>query len=391
MKFKKALINLTVLVVSFACALLLAEFVSRMFLNPEDYLKLDVVSDDILGAVPAPSAMAEFDRWGFRNPKVPETSDIVAVGDSHTYGNTARMVDSWPYVLGRLTGRQVYDMALGGYGPNQYFYLSNTKALSLKPKMIIWGLYMGDDFENAFTITYGLDHWAYLRKLPPQKVEENIWESPAIPSWHLHGVRIWLSRHSLLYQLVFHTGLGGHLKGEVQIRNAAQLYPGIDTSLNLPEKNILEAFRPKAVLFGLDQDDPHVREGMRITFELIKQMNETCKQNHVQFVVVVIPIKEMVFSEYLEHNPNIPLNDVMDKLLVNADSAQAQIFQFMKDQNIAYVDPLPALKRSAGQGLYAASAGDMHPSRNGYRVIGEAVADYLKQADSGKQQAAPGQ
>ena len=58
MKFKKALINLTVLVVSVACGLLLAEFVSRLFLNPEDYLKLDVVSDDILGAVPAPSAMA---------------------------------------------------------------------------------------------------------------------------------------------------------------------------------------------------------------------------------------------------------------------------------------------------------------------------------------------
>ena len=103
MKLKKVLINLIVLVVSAACGLLLAEFVARLVLNPEDYLKLDVVSDDILGAVPAPSAMAEFDRWGFRNRKVPETSDIVAVGDSHTYGNTARMVDSWPYVLGRLT------------------------------------------------------------------------------------------------------------------------------------------------------------------------------------------------------------------------------------------------------------------------------------------------
>jgi hypothetical protein len=120
MKLKKILINLGVLAFSFACALLLAEFVARRVLNPEDYLKLDVVSDDILGAVPAPSAMAEFDRWGFRNREVPETADIVAVGDSHTYGNTARMVDSWPYVLGRLTGRQVYDMALGGYGPNQY-------------------------------------------------------------------------------------------------------------------------------------------------------------------------------------------------------------------------------------------------------------------------------
>ena len=53
----------------------------------------------------SPSAMAGFDQWGFRNREVPETADIVAVGDSHTYGNTARMVDSWPFVLGTLTGQ----------------------------------------------------------------------------------------------------------------------------------------------------------------------------------------------------------------------------------------------------------------------------------------------
>src|SRR5579864_4270611 len=105
MRLKSVLINLSVLVVSIGFALLLAEFVSRLVLNPADFLKLEVVHDDVLGAVPSPSAMAEFDRWGFRNSKVPETADIVAVGDSHTYGNTARMVDSWPYVLGRLTGR----------------------------------------------------------------------------------------------------------------------------------------------------------------------------------------------------------------------------------------------------------------------------------------------
>jgi hypothetical protein len=387
---KKFIINLSVLVVSVGIALVLAEFVSRLVLNPSDFLKLEVVADSVLGGVPSPSAMTGFDRWGFRNHEVPESADIVAVGDSHTYGNTARMVDSWPYVVGRLTGKRVYNMALGGYGPNQYFYLSKTKAFTLKPKMIIWGLYMGDDFENAFSITYGLDYWSYLRQLPPQKVDANIWEqdSPGPPSWY-KKMRVWLSRHSLVYQLVFHTGLGGRLKGDVQIRNAVQLYPGTDTSLIIPEKNIAEAFRPKAVLFGLNQDDPRVREGMRITFELMKQMNDLCQQNHVQFVVVVIPIKEMVFSDYLEHNSNLALNDVMDKLLVDARSAQAQTFKFMTDTNIPYVDPLPALKRSVSQGLYAASAGDMHPNKNGYRVIGEAVAAYLKQAETAKQQTAP--
>jgi len=387
MKLKNVLINLVVFGVAVAVALLLAEFAARLVLNPADFLRLEVVHDDILGAVPSPSALAAFDQWGFRNPKVPDTADIVAVGDSHTYGNTARMVDSWPYVASRLSGRQVYNMGLGGYGPNQYFYLSKTKALTLKPKMIIWGLYMGDDFENAFSLTYGLDYWKDLRILPPQKVEANIWEGPPTDTGS-RKIRVWLSRHCVIYQLAFHAGFGGRVKGDIQIRNAAELYPGYATSINIPDNHILEAFRPKAVLFGLDQDNPNVREGMRITFELLKQMNEICRQNHVQFVVVVVPTKEMVFSEYLEHNSKVPMDDVIDKLLVSERSARAQTFQAMTDNKIPYVDSLPGLKKSVGEGLYASSAGDMHPNRNGYRVIGEAVAEYLKHPDTGKQPAA---
>jgi len=47
------------------------------------------------------------------------------------------------------------------------------------------------------------------------------------------------------------------------------------------------------------------------------------------------------------------------------------------------------LKQSVGQGLYARSAGDMHPNKNGYHVIGESVAEYLKQMESNPQPAVP--
>ena len=337
MKIKRIIVNLLVLVVVLGIGLLLAEFGARLVLNPSDFLKLEVVHDDILGAVPSPSAMAGFDKWGFRNRAVPQTSDIVAVGDSHTYGNTARMVDAWPYVLGQLTGRQVYNMGMGGYGPNQYFYLSKTRALSLKPNVLLWGLYMGDDFEGAFSITYGLDYWKELRHLPPQNVDPDVWDQEAPNhSWNKR-VRLWLSRHSVIYQRVFHSGLGGRVKGAVQIKEAARLYPGIATSLIVPEKAIAEAFRPKGILSRLDQGNPQIREGTRITFELLKQMDDICQQQHTQFIVVVIPTKEMVFSDYLEHNPNIPLDDVIDKLLVNERSAREQTFKFLTDSNIPYV------------------------------------------------------
>jgi hypothetical protein len=378
MKIKKALINLGILTMSVGIGLLLCEFASRLILNPADYLGVGMVADNVLGAVASPSAKAGFDAWGFRNREVPETADIVAVGDSHTYGNTARMDESWPYVLERLLGRHVYNMGMGGYGPNQYFYLSNTKALSLRPRMIIWGLYMGDDFENAFSITYGLDHWAYLREHTVENVNFNIWENPPVPSWH-KKIRVWLSQHSVVYQLLFHASLGGRVQGEMQISNASQLYPDQATSLIVPRDNILEAFRPKGMLSRLDQESPNVREGMRVTFRLLEEMNEICHQNHAQFLVVVIPTKEMVFSDYLEHNSKLPLSDVLDKLVANERLARERTFKFLTDSRIAYVDPLPVLKSSVQHELYARTAADMHPNKNGYRVIAQAVFEILKQ------------
>jgi hypothetical protein len=375
----KFLVNFSVLVMSAVLGVVLCEFLSRLVLNPADYFDVGMVKDEVLGAVPSSTARAGFDAWGFRNREVPKTAEIVAVGDSHTYGNTAKMEDSWPYVLGRQTGRHIYNMGMGGYGPNQYFYLSTTEALTLKPQMIIWGLYMGDDFENAFSITYGLDHWSYLREHATRKVNFDIWESeiPSRPSWQKQ-VRVWLSRHSIIYQLLFHASLSGRMQGEMQIRNAARLYPGVATSLIVPEKNILEAFRPKSMLSRLDQDNPDVREGMRITFKLLAEMNNICQQNHVHFLVVVIPTKEAVFSDYLEHNSKLPLSDVLDKVVANERLARERTFRFLVDSGISYVDPLPALKSSVEHEIYARTAGDMHPNKNGYRVIGEAVSEAMK-------------
>lgn len=357
--------------------LFLCEFAARTILNPSDYLSVEMVHDDILGGVP--TAASGFDSWGFRNREVPERTDIVVIGDSHTYGNTATMEDSWPYVLGRLSSRNVYNLGMGGYGPNQYFYLLTTKALELHPRTIIVGLYMGDDFENAFLITYGLEHWAYLRELPNKTIDFYIWEDASSAlSWQKQ-IRVWLSRHSVIYQLVFHNSLLGNFQGEAQIKNAQALYDSA-TSLNIPEKNILESFLPKKIMQNLDQDNDSIREGMRITFKLLADMNEMCRQNNTQFIVAVIPTKEMVFSDYLENNTNISLTETIDKLIANERLAREKTFNFLNESNISYVDTLPALKQSAGHELYARTAADMHPNKNGYRVIAEAVFEAMNQS-----------
>ena len=378
MKVKTALANAAILAVSVVLSVLLAEVLARMALNPADYLSVDMVHDDVLGAVPSTTTgSSQFDRWGFRNREVPDTAEIVAIGDSHTYGNAATMDDSWPYVLGRLSGKRVYNMAMGGYGPNQYYDLF-LKALTLKPKTIVVGLYMGDDFENAYLITYGLEHWSYLRTLPNETINFDIWERPAAPTWHKR-LRIWLSQHSVLYQLVFHGPLLGRAQGEFQIKNAHAL-SDVATTLSVPEHNLLEAFLPTGIRRNVDQSNESIREGMRITFRLLAEMNEMSRKNNIRYVVAVIPTKEMVFADYLEHNRQVPLNEVLDNLLANERVARERTFRFMTDSNIEFVDVLPALRRSVEHELYARTAADMHPNRNGYRVIAEAIFEALGSA-----------
>jgi lysophospholipase L1-like esterase len=121
---------------------------------------------------------------------------------------------------------------------------------------------------------------------------------------------------------------------------------------------------------------------MRITLKLLEEMNEMCHGHNAQFLVVIIPTKEMVFGEYLEHNRNIALSDVVDRLLANERLAREALFKFFDKANIRYVDTLPALRRAAGRKIYTRLASDMHPNKDGYRVIAEAVSEALtKNAD----------
>ena len=371
---KRTYAKLIALSISSLLTIAMCEFGARLVLNPADYLSQDPIADNILGAVLNVHGSG-YDEWGFRNKKVPPTVDIVAIGDSHTFGNCAKMSESWPSVLAQLTGKSVYNLALGGYGPNQYFHLFKTKALTLKPKQIICGLYFGDDFENAYLITYGLDHWAYLRDSRPRSVDFNIWKQPPSESWH-KKIRTWLSRNSVVYKVVFHTSPLARMKGDVQIDNAAKLYDSA-TSLIVKDRNIREAFLPKGILANLDQDNENFREGMRITFQLFKEMNTICQQNDIKFQVAVIPTKEMVFSDLLKHRDGIHLGDTIEKLITNEQIARETTFKFFSESKIEYVDTLPALKNSIENHLYAQTAADMHPNKNGYNVIATEIAAKL--------------
>lgn len=377
MKLGRTIEATLILALSVFIGLALCEAGARLVLNPADYLSTSTIKDDVLGITVAPNRSG-FDEWGFRNQAVPATADVVAIGDSHTFGNTAAMTDAWPSVVARQTQLQVYNLGLGGYGPNQYWYLLKTKGLKLHPSWVICGLYMGDDFENAFSITYGLDYWSGLRRQHWTNVDADIWGKDEAPVWGA-SVRNWLSEHSILYRLVVHGPLVAIIKETIRFKQASNNEDPYTTILTVGDQNIREAFRPLGIAERLDQKSRRVQEGMRITFHLLKEMDQTCKLEGCRFLTVIIPTKEMVFSDYLEKNDTLHLHESIGGLIESERLARQALFEFLQDEDISYLDTLPALKRSVGNKLYAQATRDMHPGPNGYRIIGKTVAEYLSQ------------
>lgn len=379
MNLNQAMLKMVMVFCALSIGVLMGEFASRLVLNTADFLSPKMSKHNILGHT-IESNSAGFDEWGFRNEKVPPTADAVAIGDSHTFGNTAKMEDSWPSVVGRLTGFEVYNLGLGGYGPNQYYHLLMTKGLRLHPKWVICGLYMGDDFENAFSITHGLDYWLPFRKGHYDQVNPDNWD-PGQPVWGA-SLRNWLSSHSMIYRLVFHGPLVAMLKESIRFKEVSLNGDKYSTTVIVKDKNIREAFRPLGFVETLNLSNGPIREGMRITFQLLTQMDTACREAGCRLLVVIIPTKETVFADYIENAPSLHLHDALKRVILNERSVREILLEFLNGTQILYADPLPALKNAVGNQLYAQTTRDMHPGKNGYKVIGEVVAEYLNRLRS---------
>jgi hypothetical protein len=149
------------------------------------------------------------------------------------------------------------------------------------------------------------------------------------------------------------------------------------TALVVEKSKIREAFRPVGIANRLDQSSPPVVEGMRVTFQLLKKMDAACRAQGCRFAVVIIPTKETVFADYFRDQPQIHLHESVQKIIANEQVARNKLMAFLDSVQIAYVDTLPSLQRHAGEQLYASTTEDMHPGKNGYRIMGDTVAEFI--------------
>ena len=129
----------------------------------------------------------------------------------------------------------------------------------------------------------------------------------------------------------------------------------------------------------MDLKDSRVKEGLLISLDLFSEMNAYCLRQNIHLLVILIPTKESVYAKYLEDHPVLGKTAVIQSLLENEREINATIKAFFEDQNIAYLDLLPHLQEQVRQKQLYPGNYDGHPNKNGYRVIAETVARYLRE------------
>jgi lysophospholipase L1-like esterase len=360
------------LALSVVLALLLGEGLARLVLDRVDYLLATPVSDPILGSRLEPGASGH-DQWGFRNRAVPDSADVVTIGDSQTYGIGVPRLSSWPVQLSKLTGRQVYNAALGGYSPVEYYELLRRYALPLKPSVVVVGFYFGNDVHEAYRRVYALPHYTALRREGVRSLEGTA-PPRSSKSRLVSRLRRWFSSHSVLYRVT----LASILQDHVQRAELILSQDGNDLA-RLHHGTFSTVFAPEHRLGALDLDSLTVREGLRLSLLHFELMARLCDSAGVAFFIALIPTKERVYQPLIEADPELRQLAVLRKLLAHEGEVDQRVRRHLQQRGISYIDLLPPLRDATIHTRIYRPDDDGHPTAAGYSVIAREVARAIAQ------------
>lgn len=356
-----------------------AEIALRLVLNPGDFLLAKLVPDPVRGHR-IQGGSTGHDKLGFRNDKVLTSAQVLAFGDSMTYGVMAPAALSWPRQLGQKIDAPVYNLGLGGYGPLQYLDLARTYGGQIPSKVWVVGVYLGNDMIDAYNLAHDNDTWKTYRLSERRSSELSAFDvvnAAAAPTKRFEAARHWLAQNSMLYSVVRATvaaRLGADkdaipaspLTDDLRWRWQDRRDPALDT-----------VFQPLSTLTALDLSLPQVAEGFQITQRALVEIKAEAERNQAKLVVMLIPTKERVYCERIKRSAAVmPAAYVK---LCDAEPALARkLADFAQKEDIPLTDVAEPLSQEIlkGERLYLPNI-DGHFVGQGNAVVASAMAAYL--------------
>ncbi len=402
----KASSKIILVVASLLVGLLLTEGVFRLFSSPKptsppqltSFAASNIVKPDPYVRWRMIPNTPDHDSQGWRNGngEAPKQVDIIAIGDSHTWGSNVVMTDAWNQALGRMLGTPVYQMALGYYNIVEY-WLIVQEALRMNPKTIIIGLYLGNDIYGTYQIVYYIDpDYKFLGDpvFAEKYASTNVTTDPVQLKLEEIGRTLYgtlnevgngsqatnaplinrLRRHSFLLQYISNKwNIWQDAPNNSGFIEWAKRYPEYSATVT-KNGTVGEILHPAYRLLMEDMSDPKVMEGLRLTKNLCGMIKEQLDKAGVKLLILEIPTEELVYKDLADK----PLSLAYLGLIENETAIVNDLNSYFDSKGIAHISALKNLEKAAvkGEPLYPAIFNG-HPIAAGYKVYAETVYQYL--------------
>lgn len=379
------------LLVSLALGVIVCEVVVRFVRPASDIFPAAPDADPVLGHRLQPYQSGH-DARGFRNRSADGYFPVICIGDSQIYGTGIPRRAAIPQQLSRLIECPVYNMAMGGYGPVQYYQLW-LDSRQMQPRTTIIALFLGNDLLDAYFLAAQQPNWRWLLEergdesqlsaIRPcsmayqRAFQKEVFHDPNIitlklkerggPVWQIHAA---LRLHSALYALSYE----GLVKPLIQRLFERQQHLSRPGAFYTPLVDTI--FIPGINLMALDLQEERVRTGLLITRKTI-ELEAAQGQPQDGLIFAFIPTKENVYYDFLkDHKIALP---VEYECSVHYERAITRwLSRVITAQGGRSLDLLPSLAQAAatGRALYHASS-DAHTNVAGNQVIAAALARTL--------------
>jgi len=286
------------------------------------------------------------DSRGFRNPSEMDRADVVLLGDSYVEGAYISDEETAAVRLHELTGQRVANLGVSGYGPQQELRILETYALPLKPHLVAWFFFEGNDFdddqayENAMAYEHGVP-------APPAPTESR-------------GMR---------WRALLNRSLT--LNAFMQLRQLLDpIVPNAVDSVGwFRDRN---GFSHRFYFYDF-YATRELGEYERARFESAKatfrRANEICLKQGVKLVVFYVPIKFRVYGSLCTCPPGSPC------ATWHPWDLESQFAAFCREAGIQYVSVTAAMQAAAAAGDVVYAPEDSHWNAAGHRLVARLIRD----------------
>lgn len=355
--------------VTLVLCLVVLESGLRLFTPYPISKKSNVIPHEQLGHVLRPG-QADIDERGFRNYKM-EFVDVVAIGDSHTYGFNAASGDSWPSKLGKLTGKNVYNFGMGGYGPLQYQLLLD-QAIDLKPDTIILGLYLANDLADVCLVMEKSGYWKThankfglnFQNCPEQEIQRYRQRTGNAQQFDLaRWAKKNIASASLIYALITRY-VANQMINEGDTEKAMVINDEY-------VKTIINKRRIALHARAMDIHSPDISMAYEFLKQFLKSARQKTSRHGIRFGVLIIPSKGLVYYQHLKDMKRVIPKDYAE-MIQREELLRKQVMTYLSGINVPFSDAKPELEK------VVTTAGDLYPLQDDGHPYAKGYAAYAR-------------